>query len=318
MCYSAQVEAAYKKLGRHYRAAVDFDEFVKLYLYQASGARPLTPRAMDRSFSASDGGPAAVIAAAVDQWDEQEASQLEEVVFTQRTRLVNAERSLQNKVTKKAQNDVRVASSKVDRALAKLSRLRSDTLLPSDSRIFPGSYAPVITGHGQDRLIRPMRYQCRLAGKPASYDVRFPGTYNARRDSLERYWGNTFGHTHAIMIVRKFYEHVARHAVEQRELGPDEKEESVIVEFSPEPAQEMVIACLWAEWTGPEGRLLSFAAITDEPPPEVAAAGHDRCIVQIKPENIDAWLNPDHRDLAACYEILDDRPRPYYEHRLAA
>lgn len=138
-----------------------------------------------------------------------------------------------------------------------------------------------------------MRCQCRLAGKPASDDVRFPGTYTARRDSLERYWGNTFGYTHAILIAHKFYEHVARHALEQRELVPDEKEDSVILEFTPEPAEEMIIACLWSEWIGPEGRLLSFAAITDEPPPEVAAAGHDRCIVQIKPENIDAWLNRD-------------------------
>ncbi len=63
---------------------------------------------------------------------------------------------------------------------------------------------------------------------------------------------------------------------------------------------------------------ISFAAITDEPPPEVAAAGHDRCIIPIKPENIDAWLNPDQRNLAAQYSILDDRERPYYEHRMAA
>ena len=65
-------------------------------------------------------------------------------------------------------------------------------------------------------------------------------------------------------------------------------------------------------------RLLSFAAITDEPPPEVAAAGHDRCIIPIRPENIDAWLNPDPKNLDAMYAILDDRDRPYYEHRLAA
>ena len=57
---------------------------------------------------------------------------------------------------------------------------------------------------------------------------------------------------------------------------------------------------------------------TDEPPPEVAAAGHDRCIVPIRPENIDAWLTPDANDPAASYRILDDRDRPYYEHRLAA
>ena len=66
------------------------------------------------------------------------------------------------------------------------------------------------------------------------------------------------------------------------------------------------------QWTQKEG------AITDEPPAEVAAAGHDRCIIPIKPENIDAWLNPDPTNLAASYAILDDRERPYYEHRMAA
>lgn len=81
----------------------------------------------------------------------------------------------------------------------------------------------------------------------------------------------------------------------------------------------MLVACLWSHWTGDAGDdLYSFAAITDEPPEEVAAAGHDRCIIPIKPENIDAWLNPDPTNLAALYAILDDRERPYYEHRLAA
>lgn len=81
----------------------------------------------------------------------------------------------------------------------------------------------------------------------------------------------------------------------------------------------MLVACLWSHWTGPdEPDLLSFAAITDEPPAEVAAAGHDRCIIPIKPENIDAWVNPNSRDRKALYAILDGRERPYYEHRLAA
>jgi putative SOS response-associated peptidase YedK len=54
------------------------------------------------------------------------------------------------------------------------------------------------------------------------------------------------------------------------------------------------------------------------PSPEVAAAGHDRCIVPIKPENVDPWLNPDASNLAALHAILDDRDRPYYEHQKAA
>ncbi|MFS8087355.1 MAG: hypothetical protein ACMG6H_17110, partial [Acidobacteriota bacterium] len=61
-----------------------------------------------------------------------------------------------------------------------------------------------------------------------------------------------------------------------------------------------------------------FAAITDDPPPEISAAGHDRVIIPIKAEHIDAWLNPDPNNLAALYAILDDRERPYYEHRMAA
>jgi hypothetical protein len=63
---------------------------------------------------------------------------------------------------------------------------------------------------------------------------------------------------------------------------------------------------------------INLRQLTDEPPPEVAAAGHDLCIIPIKPESIDAWLNPDASDLAAQYAILDDRNLPYYEHRLSA
>jgi len=64
--------------------------------------------------------------------------------------------------------------------------------------------------------------------------------------------------------------------------------------------------------------VLSFAAITDEPEPEVAAAGHDRTIINLKPEHVDDRLNPDPTDLATLYAILDDKRHPFYEHRLAA
>ncbi|MGF6345964.1 putative SOS response-associated peptidase YedK [Variovorax sp. W2I14] len=86
----------------------------------------------------------------------------------------------------------------------------------------------------------------------------------------------------------------------------------------------MLIACLYSHWTPPvgahEGDLWSFAAVTDEPPPEVADAGHDRCIIQLRPENAVAWLTPQERTLDELDEILDDaiNERPYYEHRMAA
>lgn len=59
----------------------------------------------------------------------------------------------------------------------------------------------------------------------------------------------------------------------------------------------------------------SFAAITDEPPPEVSAAGHDRCPINIKPEHVDAWLTPKGRNVAELQQILSDIEKPYYEHK---
>lgn len=123
------------------------------------------------------------------------------------------------------------------------------------------------------------------------------------------------------MMVNQFYEHVPRHKFERRELRPGEKARDQILEFNPRPAHDMLVACLWHRSRGYGDELpefYSFAAITDEPPAEVAAAGHDRCIVPIKRENIDAWLNPDPDNLAAQLTVLDDRDRPFYEHRLAA
>jgi putative SOS response-associated peptidase YedK len=168
-------------------------------------------------------------------------------------------------------------------------------------------------------VVKPMRYQCRIAGKPANYDVKYPGTYNARRDNLEGFWKPCFGHTHGVMLVEVFYENVKKAKMEGTVLETHDKDENVVLEFRPSNRQLMHVACLWSRWTKPgEPDLLSFAAITDEPPPEIEAAGHDRCIIPIKPENIEAWLNPEASSLNAMYAILDDKDRPYYEHKLAA
>jgi putative SOS response-associated peptidase YedK len=171
------------------------------------------------------------------------------------------------------------------------------------------------------RVVKPMRYQCRAAGKPVSYDRDYNGTYNARRDNLEGFWRGQFGVSHGLIIADAFFENVWKHAAEGCQLAPGEKEENAVIEFRPNTGEGMLLACLWSRWTDRSGKdpdLLSFALITDDPPPEVMAAGHDRCPIPIKEEHIDAWLNPDFGNLAAQYAILDDRERPYFEHRLAA
>ncbi len=319
MCFSAMAWEDYRKYVKRFGAIMDIQAFVRLYGDRGRGDRVKIPKGMDSAFADPRTDDERAIKAMIDAHDSADASRLEQELFKQRKRLADAVRTLQVKETKKALDDRRIATAKVAWCLARLADLRRGEPQDRDDRIFPGHYAPVMVWEGGRRVVKPMRYQCRPAGKPAFYDTKFPGTYNARRDNLEGFWRDLFGHSHAIMVVDAFYENVSRHAMEHRELAPGEKEENVVLEFQPRPAQEMLVACLWSRWTGPGGEeLLSFAAITDEPPTEVAAAGHDRCIIPIKPENVDAWLRPDRTNLAALQAILDDRERPLYEHRLAA
>ena len=81
----------------------------------------------------------------------------------------------------------------------------------------------------------------------------------------------------------------------------------------------MFIACLWSHWTDPsEPDLRGFAAITDEPPADVAAAGHDRCIINLRPEHVDAWLTPESRSRREIQNILSDRAVSTYLHAAIA
>jgi putative SOS response-associated peptidase YedK len=41
-------------------------------------------------------------------------------------------------------------------------------------------------------------------------------------------------------------------------------------------------------------------------------------IVSLAPEAVDRWLTPQGRSADELQAILDDRQRPYYEHRVAA
>jgi putative SOS response-associated peptidase YedK len=300
-------------------AQMDIREFARLFWERAEGSKAKVPKAMEDAFLEPQGDDERQIKEFIDRFNTEQATTLEHDLFKQRTRLADAERALQTKVTKAATESRRIATDKIDSNLRRLDDLRRTTPKYRDSRIFPGHYAPVLVVEDGQYVVKPMRYQCRIAGKPANYDTRFPGTYNARRDNLEGFWKPLFGYSHGLMIVSRFYENVSRARMEGRTLAEGEKDENVVLEFMPDSGGDMLVACLWSCWTAKDqADLLSFAAITDEPPPEVSAAGHDRCIVPIKPEHVDAWLNPDVSKLAALHAILDDRDRPYYEHKLAA
>jgi len=306
MCYSAQIEADYKKYVKMFCATMSIREFAELY-WEHGGRNLKAPLAMEVAFSGAQTDDERRIEALIAENNALRATKLEQEVFEQRTRLASAERILETKATKAAVESKRIASNKIDTAVRRIADLKRTTLKDADSRIYPGWYAPVMVVLDGRRVVVPMRYRCRLPGWTEEMEKEKPGTYNARRNNLRRVWGKLFGHNHGIMVVNRFYENV------------DQSGKKVVLQFDPTPPQQMLVACLWSRTPIPdEPDLWSFAAITDEPPPEVAAAGHDRCIVPIKPENVDAWLNPNPCDLAAQYNILDDRERPYYQHKMAA
>lgn len=310
MCYSAQIWSDFKKYER-YGGELGLAAFVRaLWERQHSGdwTRKL-PKGMRDAFAKPRNAAEMELAKLVAEGNREAAKSVQAELQAQRLRLEGAQRVLAGpKPTKKATNDQRIATDKIARARRDLDDLQRKEPLPRDERMFPGTYAPVMFRQHGCKVVVPMRYQCRLPGWSDAIERKYLGTYNARRDKLGESWRELFGYRHGLIVVERFYEHVERDS------------QDVVLEFVPHDRRPMLVACLWnhSPAHGDEPELLSFAAITDEPPPEVAAAGHDRCIIQIKPENVDAWLNPDPANLPAMQAILEDRPRPRYENRLAA
>lgn len=319
MCYSAEIEQQIREYLKWEVAHLDMEAFEEMFRRRLEDKSIVVAKALEASFNEPRNPVELRIKCYIDQHHKQVAAKWEADLFDQSRRLADAERKLKDKLTKKATEDERIATKKISWLKNKLADLKRTDLKPKDSRIFPFWYAPVVVVEKGRRILRPMRYHCRPNGKPASYDRRFDGLYNARRDSLEKFWKGVFGHHHAFVVAHSFYENVFRHRAEGRELRPGEEPENVVLHFNPRASGPMALACLWDRWQAPgQADLESFAAITDEPPPEVSAAGHDRCIIPLKQTNLDTWLTPEQQDKTALYAILDDRERPYYEHRLAA
>ncbi len=283
MCYSAQLQAAYARYLRETGAEMDMDQFVEIFGARVADSSIRIPRAVERWFDEPKSDAERRIKAFIDEYRATETTKLEREVFAQKKRLADAERTLASKPTKAAAESQRIATDKIEKAVTRLDRLKATKPHPAEARIFPLHFAPIVMQVGNKRLLRLARYHCRKPGEVAFIDRKLPGLYNARRDSLGKYWKELFGVSHAVMLVDSFFENVEREGRNQ------------VLHFVPRPVGTMLIACLYAEWKDPKGGapLLSFAAITDEPPAEVAAAGHDRMIINLKPEHLDAWLKPD-------------------------
>lgn len=322
MCYSAQIWADYRKYER-LGGTLDIKGYTALagWTRKRGTWTKVIPKTMRRSMLDA-GALAPDLSAIVLAADAESIAVIQQDIAELSERKAQAQAKLTSaNPTKKAENDLRISTNKIQAAQRKLDDMAAPSAADGIDRIWPGNFAPVLIRDPEsgERLIVPMRYRCRLPGWTATDEIEKPGTYNARRDKLSTVWRKVFGIHHGLIAANRFYESVHLHDLQQRALAPGEREQNVELVFTPKDGEDLLIACLYTrtEADGDEPAFYSFAAITDDPPPEVAAAGHDRCIVTIREEDIGAWLDPLSTGREELLAILDRSQHPYYEHEQA-
>jgi len=305
MCYSALVEDQYSRYLRETGAEMDLEQFEEVFGMRAADPSLRILRSVERWFDDPKSPAEQRIRALIDRHQAKKSELLEEELGEYRQRIADAEAKLAIKVTKTATKEREVATRLAEKAQRDLNGLASNKPTPLDDRIFSFRFGPIVMNVAGRNVIRLARYHLRRPGDSPSVDRERLGCYNARRDSLETYWRNQFRHTHAVLLMNSFFERVTR----------DEKK--LELHFQPEGADLMRVACLQAVWQGPDGKKLpSFALVTDEPPPEVKAAGHDRCPINLRPENVQAWLTPEGRSEGELQTLLSERQPQYYGHEV--
>lgn len=309
MCYSAKLKQEFRSLQRRYRGRLEWDDFLELVRQRERGYEfdfdLKIPEELIAGLIDLGGTAAKEIELLQRRHKVTEGRRLEEALTDAQMELRLAQDKLAAKATKTAQSAVDTKGRKVLRAQKAVEM----ALAPpgSDYRIYPFYFAPILLEHGGQRLIVPARY--RILPRTG---VEVPGQYNvfnARRDSLQsaRNWKPLFSKKHALFPFQRFFEWVARDGGK------------VEISFNPDGHDGMHAAALYEEYNHPElGIIRSFAMVTDQPPPEVAAAGHDRCPVFLQESLIGEWLSPAGKPLDQLDALLDHKEPTYYSHARAA
>ena len=229
------------KYLRETGAEMDIDQFVEIFGARVSDSSIRIPRAVERWFDEPKNDGERKIKAFIDQYRAAEIIEARARSVHAAKRLADAERTLASKTTKAATESKRIAGNKIEQAMTRLERLKATKPHVAEARIFPMHYAPIVMQDGDRRVMRLGRYHCRKPGEAEFIDRQLPGLYNARRDSLGKYWQGLFGVSHAVMMVESFFENVERDGKNQ------------VLHFVPRPADTMLIACLCRDLEGPEG-----------------------------------------------------------------
>lgn len=307
MCYSAMIEADLRKLEYYFGSKVDWTSFEEAFTIRSKYDQAMIPSGLDSYIIQNAETPL-----------QKRLAQMAKAHYQAEIEKFSAK-------LKKYEQDVKdfeaklKSGSKVKDLAEKLEKRRATVQWHKEKieyyekieetgapRVFPNFYAPVIVNSDKEHSIRLMRYHlCPKNGKEMNafkYNL-----FNARRDRLldSRTWKPVFGKKHAIFPFHRFYESV-----------DDGNGNSKIIYFEPKDQEIMWSAAIYEEAKIDSGLLRSFAAITDEPPPEVQAAGHDRCPVFLAKEHFERWLAPkdDPTDLV---QLLESVVPTYFEHKAA-
>lgn len=308
MCYSAMIEADMRKLERQFGVKVDWTSFEEAFNIRAKYDQAMIPSGLDSYIIQNAETPLQKRLAKMAK--EHYKAEIEK--FS--TKLKKYEQDVKDFEAKlKSGSKVKDLAEKLEKRRATVQWHKEkveyyekieETGAP---RVFPNFYAPVIIKDGKEQLIRLMRYHlCPKNGKEMNafkYNL-----FNARRDRLldSRTWKPIFGKQHAIFPFLRFYESVE---------GENGKAKAIY--FQPKDQEIMWSAAIFEESKIETGILRTFAAITDEPPPEVAAAGHDRCPVFLAKESFASWLEPKGLSKEELVELLTSIVPTYFEHKAA-
>lgn len=220
-----------------------------------------------------------------------------------------------------------------------------------DGRIFPHYFAPVLAFQNDGYAYAPMRYQ--LFPSAFKNDPKHLSLFNARRDNLleSKIWNPLLSHGRGLVFLESFFEWVevrdlvkggvvslkqveekfASAELEKKKIclasGKKYKpsktaltpaiDRKIEIQFQPNITNGILAPVIFDKHRLDDGfEMYSFALLTDEPQPEVAAAGHDRSPIFLKPDAALGWLNPETKVEDALRQ-LDTRQTVFFAHRLA-
>ena len=181
MCYSAQIKADFHHFVREWGAVVSMKRFVELFWEKRQdGQWTKIPKAIREAFRRPEGEEGFALAKLVAEADREQAERYQAELSAQTARLGKAEAVLAgSRPTKRAADDQRIATNKIKAGQRNLDDLQRTELVDRDSRIYPDSYATVMIENEGQRIVVPMRYQCRLPGWNDVTERKYPGTTTA-------------------------------------------------------------------------------------------------------------------------------------------